>query len=178
MSFHFKINASTSKPHGYKAYSRMNMFLNRIPQTLVCMYQWTYKSDHKLYMVTLKTDILILKAWYDNECSLDAVSYFSDPRFRELQAVDVRQICVEDDKGVKLITDEDANVSRPLIYGEKVVVFLQIEICEKNEIWCVDIKVERDQKGELCGRVEWSGCLVEGHWAAGPDLTDALVVKV
>ena len=140
---------------GYKAYSRMNMFLNRIPQTFVCMYQWTYKSDHKLYMVTLKTDILNLKAWYDNECSLDAVSYFSDPRFRELQAVDVRQICVQDEKGVKLITDEDANVSRPVIYGEKVVVFLQIEICEKKEIWCVEIKVERDQKGELSGVVVW-----------------------
>ncbi|RID64490.1 hypothetical protein BRARA_E03424 [Brassica rapa] len=93
-------------------------------------------------------------------------------------AVDVRQICVEDVKGVRLITDEDANVSCTVIYGEKVVVFLQIEICEKNEIWCVEIKVEKDQKGELCGRVEWCGCLLEGHWAAGPDLKDALVVKV
>ncbi|XP_013751932.2 F-box/kelch-repeat protein At4g38940-like [Brassica napus] len=150
------------------------MFLNQIPRTLVCMYEWTYKSDHKLYMVTLKTDILNLKAWHhDNKCFLDGVSYFSDP-----QAVDVRQICVEDVKGVRLITDEDANVSCTVIYGEKVVVFLQIEICQKNEIWCVEIKVEKDQKGELCGRVEWCGCLLEGHWAAGPDLKDALVVKV
>ncbi|KAL0744403.1 hypothetical protein Bca4012_085916 [Brassica carinata] len=160
---------------GYKVGSRMNssdgvMFLNQIPQTSVCMYQWTYSS-------VMTSDSVSFKAsenrsvydqnkykWYDNDCFLDGVSYFYDPRLRILRAVDIRRMnmYMKDVKGVP-ITDEDVNFSCTVIYGGKVVVFLQIDIGEKNEIWCAEIKVEKDQKGELCGRVEWCGCVLEGQ---------------
>ncbi|KAL0817820.1 hypothetical protein Bca101_074264 [Brassica carinata] len=149
----------------------------QIPQTLVCMCQWIYNRTMTwFHFMTPETDDIInSKAWYDNECFLDGVSYVYCPLSRMLKACDLKQRCPKFVNGVKLMTGEDVKLSRTVIYGGKVVVFLQKEFDEKNEIWCAEIKVERGEEGELCGRVEWCGCVLEGEWLT---LKNYLVVKV
>lgn len=56
-----------------------------------------------------------------------------------LRACDLEQRWAKFVKGVDLMPSDDVKLSRTVIYGEKVVVFLQKEFDEKKEIWCAEI---------------------------------------
>lgn len=66
-------------------------------------------------------------------------------------------------KGVgRLISDENYIWASTVIYDKKVVVLFDVEIFgEKYEIWCAVIKVEKNEQGEICGSVEWCGCVLD-----------------
>lgn len=151
------------------------------PDLIVC--KWVCNSvvaPDKVYFKTLKNcfvydpdedkwdkdEILNSKTWAndDNKCVIEGIPSCYYLRLLGILLVyDPKEIVWKVVKGVGILT-EDAVLSRTMIYGGKVVVLLQKQVNDKNEIWCAEIKVERDKEEEICGRVEWCGCVLQGHW--------------
>ncbi|KAG7576035.1 F-box domain [Arabidopsis thaliana x Arabidopsis arenosa] len=122
-----------------------------------------------------KDDILNSKMWSADECVIEGIqSCYYLPSLEMLFAYDTKQRVWKGVKGVGRLTDDVFSV-RTMSYGGKVFVLLQKQLQEKNEIWCAEIKLERDKEGVVCGNVEWCCCVLEGQW---PLLKNCLLVKI
>ncbi|CAH8259338.1 unnamed protein product [Arabidopsis lyrata] len=115
-----------------------------------------------------KDDILNSKMWNAGECVIEGIqSCYYLPSLEMLFAYDTKQRFWKGVKGVGRLTD-DVFSSRTMSYSGKVFVLLQKQLQEKNEIWCAEIKLERDKEGVVCGNVEWCCCVLEGQTVASP----------
>ncbi|VVA96489.1 unnamed protein product [Arabis nemorensis] len=113
-------------------------------------------------------EILNSMWWYGNGCVMEGVMYCYSRALNKLFAYDFKERSWKVVKGVEGLMGVRTVWPRTVIYNTKVVVVFQRELAgTKSEIWCAVIKVEMDQKGEICGIVEWCGCgcvLDNGQW--------------
>lgn len=142
------------------------------------IYMRSYDNSYVYEPKECKCEIdptLHSKEW-SNSCVIDDVLYYYDVRKNCLRAYDLKEKAWGVVKGVELGLFEDGSWSCTASYGRKLAVFLQkvVALTETTEIWCAEIAVERHAEGEIWGKVEWYGLVLDGNSC----IMDCVTVKM
>ncbi|CAN7009638.1 unnamed protein product [Brassica rapa subsp. trilocularis] len=120
-----------------------------------------------------KDDVLKSYHWVGSECVIEGVLYYYSTASKILRSYDLKERSWKRVKGE--IGLSGTTCARTVTYDKKVVVIFEKDIDRnKVELWCAEIKLERDEQGEICARLDWCGCVFEGH----SRLMNCLVLKL
>ncbi|ESQ38394.1 hypothetical protein EUTSA_v10029396mg, partial [Eutrema salsugineum] len=102
-------------------------------------------------------EVLISRDW-ENACVIDNVVYYYDYCNRKLRVYDSKQRCWRVVKGVEELLRKTTcyALSKTVSYGGKLALFIskhyQVAGKSTTEIWCAEIALERQQRGEIWGK--------------------------
>ncbi|CAE6217449.1 unnamed protein product [Arabidopsis arenosa] len=103
-------------------------------------------------------------------CVLDDVLYYYDCLANRLRAYDTKRKFWVVVKGGERLLSETSWLRLPTISkwaytmscGEKLVVFFpKLDMIYPTKIWCAEIALERRQGGEIWGKFEWCGAVLD-----------------
>ncbi|CAA7055711.1 unnamed protein product [Microthlaspi erraticum] len=146
----------------------------------VYMKSYKYSFVYEPKEDKLEMDELLNYNPWEHACVVDEVLYYFDYGENKLRAYETRHKCWVVVKGLELELLHDAGPSwssRTVSYGGKVAVFLTKPNGWNRitfEIWCVEIALERRQKGDIWGKVEWCEVVLQG----GFDLKKSVAVNI
>ncbi|WZY83200.1 hypothetical protein YC2023_029584 [Brassica napus] len=101
-----------------------------------------------------KDDVLKSYHWVGSECVIEGVLYYYSTASKILRSYDLKERSWKRVKGE--IGLSGTTCARTVTYDKKVVVIFEKDIDRnKVELWCAEIKLERDEQGEICARLDW-----------------------
>ncbi|ESQ51580.1 hypothetical protein EUTSA_v10017533mg [Eutrema salsugineum] len=103
-----------------------------------------------------KDEMLNSNKWM-HACVVDDVLYNHYTDEKEIRAYDPKQRCWRVVKGLEELFSERMEFSRTVTYGGKLLLLFSKVFRKKPlEIFYVEISLERNQRREIWGKVEWS----------------------
>ncbi|ESQ51583.1 hypothetical protein EUTSA_v10017778mg [Eutrema salsugineum] len=102
-----------------------------------------------------ETDEMLNSKQWMYACVVDDVLYYHYQHENEIRAYDPKQRCWRVVKGLKELFSKRIRLSSTVSYGGKLILFFSKVFRNKPiEIFCVEISLERHQRGEIWGKVE------------------------